>query len=223
MRKGKPKSGIFVGILGTGSPFGPKSIHFRMDKISYSLGLSIGQQFQSLGIKELVTDDFVAAVSDVLSGRDPQVSYTEAKALINDYFTRLQSERFENNKAAGAEYLLINGHRDDVVTLESGLQYQVLKKGDGPRPKATDTVKCHYHGTLINGTVFDSSVDRGEPASFPVGGVIKGWQEILPMMPVGSKWRVVIPYDLAYGERGAGQMIEPFSTLIFDIELLGIL
>ena len=194
-----------------------------MDKISYSLGLSIGQQFQGLGIKEINTADFVAAVKDVLEGRDPQMSYQEAKEIINDYFTKLQSERFENNKAAGAEYLLINGHRDDVTTLPSGLQYQILKKGDGAVPKASDTVKCHYHGTLINGTVFDSSVDRGEPASFPVGGVIKGWQEVLQLMPVGSKWRVTIPYDLAYGERGAGQMIEPFSTLIFDIELLDIL
>ena len=194
-----------------------------MDKISYSLGLSIGQQFQSLGIKDLNTGDFVAAVKDVLEGRQPQIRYTEAKELINAYFTKLQSERFENNKAAGAEYLLINGHRDDVTTLPSGLQYQILKRGEGATPKASDTVKCHYHGTLINGTVFDSSVDRGEPASFPVGGVIKGWQEVLQLMPVGSKWRVVIPYDLAYGERGAGQMIEPFSTLIFDIELLDIL
>ena len=194
-----------------------------MDKISYSLGLSIGQQFQGLGIKDLNTQDFVAAIKDVLEGREPQLKYTEAKEIINDYFTKLQSERFENNKAAGAEYLLINGHRDDVTTLPSGLQYQILKKGEGATPKATDTVKCHYHGTLINGTVFDSSVDRGEPASFPVGGVIKGWQEVLQLMPVGSKWRVTIPYDLAYGERGAGQMIEPFSTLIFDIELLDIL
>lgn len=194
-----------------------------MDKISYSLGLSIGQQFQSLGIKELHTDDFVAAVRDVLEGREPRLHFTEAKELINDYFTKLQSERFENNKAAGAEYLLINGHRDDVTTLPSGLQYRILKRGEGATPKATDTVKCHYHGTLINGTVFDSSVDRGEPASFPVSGVIKGWKEVLQLMPVGSKWRVVIPYDLAYGERGAGQMIEPFSTLVFDIELLDIL
>lgn len=194
-----------------------------MNKISYSLGLSIGQQFQSLGIKDLNTEDFTEAVSDVLSGKEPKVGYREAKELINEYFMKLQSEKFENNKAAGAEYLLINGHRDDVTTLPSGLQYQILKKGDGAIPKATDTVKCHYHGTLINGTVFDSSVERGEPASFPVNGVIAGWQEVLQMMPVGSKWRVAIPYDLAYGERGAGQMIEPYSTLIFDIELLDIL
>ena len=194
-----------------------------MDKISYALGLSIAQQFQSLGIKEIRNEDFIAAVNDVFGGREPQISYTDAKALINEYFTKLQSERFENNKAAGAEYLLINGHREDVVTLPSGLQYQILKKGEGRIPTATDTVKCHYHGTLINGTVFDSSVERGEPASFPVGGVITGWQEVLQLMPVGSKWRVTIPYDLAYGERGAGQMIEPFSTLIFDIELLDIL
>ena len=185
--------------------------------------MSMGQQFRSLGIKELDYDEVARAIREVFEEKEPAVSYAEAKSLINDYLGRLQSERYENNKAAGAEYLLINAHRDDVTTLPGGVQYQILKKGEGRKPTASDTVKCHYHGTLINGTVFDSSYDRGEPASFPVGGVIMGWQEILPMMPVGSKWRVVIPYDKAYGERGAGQMIEPFSTLIFDIELLDIL
>lgn len=193
-----------------------------MDKISYALGLSIGNNFVSSGIKELNMDDFVKGLQDVLSERDPQISYDEAKEVISTYFMQLREDRFENNKAAGAEFLLINGNRQDVTTLPSGVQYQVLKKGDGATPKATDTVKCHYHGTLINGTVFDSSVQRGQPASFPVNGVIQGWQEVLQLMQVGSKWRVAIPYQLAYGERGAGEMIEPYSTLIFDIELLGI-
>ena len=193
-----------------------------MDKISYSLGLSIGNNFISSGIKDLNIDDFVLGLKDVLNEQEPKVTYDEAKNVINAYFMKLQEERFENNKAAGAEFLLINGNRRDVTTLESGVQYQVLTMGDGPKPKATDMVKCHYHGTLINGTVFDSSVNRGEPAKFPVNGVIKGWQEILQLMPVGSKWRVTIPYQHAYGERGAGEMIEPYSTLIFDIELLGI-
>lgn len=193
-----------------------------MDKISYSLGLSIGNNFVSSGIKDLNMDDFVMGLEDVLTERDSKISYDEAKEVIGDYFMKLRDERFENNKAAGAEFLLINGNRRDVTTLPSGVQYQVLTKGEGAMPKATDTVKCHYHGTLINGTVFDSSVERGQPASFPVNGVIQGWQEILQLMPVGSKWRVAIPYQYAYGEHGAGEMIEPYSTLIFDIELLGI-
>lgn len=193
-----------------------------MDKISYALGLSIGNNFKASGVNSISVEDFVAGLNDVLADKDPQISYEDAKVVINEYFMKLQQERFENNKAAGAEFLKINGCREDVTTLPSGLQYQVLVMGDGPKPTLSDSVKCHYHGTLINGVVFDSSVNRGEPAVFPLGGVIKGWTEILQLMPVGSKWRVTIPYDLAYGERGAGQAIEPYSTLIFDIELLGI-
>lgn len=193
-----------------------------MDKISYALGLSIGNNFTASGINEINVEDFAKGISDVLGKKEPDMSYDEAKNIINEYFTRLQEEKFENNKAAGAEYLLINGNKRGVTTLESGVQYEVLKSGDGEKPSATDKVRCHYHGTLINGTVFDSSIQRGEPAVFPVNGVIMGWQEVLPMMNVGSKWRVTIPYQHAYGEQGAGQMIEPYSTLIFDIELLGI-
>ena len=193
-----------------------------MDKISYALGLSIGNNFKASGVNSRAVEDFVAGLNDVLADKDPQISYEDAKVVINEYFMKLQQERFENNKAAGAEFLKINGCREDVTTLPSGLQYQVLVMGDGPKPTLSDSVKCHYHGTLINGVVFDSSVNRGEPAVFPLGGVIKGWTEVLQLMPVGSKWRVTIPYDLAYGERGAGQAIEPYSTLIFDIELLGI-
>lgn len=193
-----------------------------MDKISYALGLSIGNNFKASGVNSIAVEDFVAGLNDVLADKDPQISYEDAKVVINEYFMKLQQERFENNKVAGAEFLKINGCREDVTTLPSGLQYQVLVMGDGPKPTLSDSVKCHYHGTLINGVVFDSSVNRGEPAVFPLGGVIKGWTEILQLMPVGSKWRVTIPYDLAYGERGAGQAIEPYSTLIFDIELLGI-
>lgn len=193
-----------------------------MDKISYALGLSIGNNFMASGIKGIDTDSFMDGLNDVLGEKDLKISYDEAKEIINQYFTQLQEEKFENNKAAGAEYLLINGKKNGVTTLASGVQYEVLKTGEGDKPSSTDKVRCHYHGTLINGTVFDSSVQRGEPAVFPVNGVIMGWQEVLPMMSVGSKWRVVIPYQHAYGERGAGQMIEPYSTLIFDIELLGI-
>lgn len=195
---------------------------YRMDKVSYALGLSIGNNFRNAGIHEVNTEDFVRGFESVMEGKDSELSYEDAKKVVNEYFAQLQEERFENNRAAGAEYQLINSHRDDVTTLESGVQYQVLKSGDGAKPAATDTVKCHYEGSLINGTVFDSSIQRGEPATFPVNGVIKGWQEVLQLMSVGDKWRVVIPYQHAYGEQGAGQLIEPYSTLIFDIELLGI-
>ena len=135
----------------------------------------------------------------------------------------LQEEKLKLNKQAGEEFLHINKGKEGVVTLTSGLQYQILKSGDGPKPSATDQVRCHYHGTLIDGTVFDSSVQRGEPAVFGVNQVIKGWVEALQLMPLGSKWRLFIPSDLAYGAAGAGQSIEPNSALIFDVELLNII
>ena len=193
-----------------------------MEKVSYALGLSIGNNFQNSGIKDLNVEDFVKGLTDVLNDVKPAISYDEAKQVINDYFLKLQKEKLEINKKAGEEFLLINRGRAGVVELPSGLQYQVLKMGDGPKPAATDKVKCHYHGTLINGTVFDSSVDRGTPAVFGVNQVIPGWVEALQLMPVGSKWRLFIPSQLAYGEHGAGEMIEPNSTLIFDVELLDI-
>lgn len=194
-----------------------------MDKVSYALGLSIGNNFQNTGIKELQIDDFVKGLSDVLNGQNPAITYDEAKEVINTFFIKLQKEKLEINKKAGEEFLSINKGRAGVVELPSGLQYQVLKQGNGAKPKATDKVKCHYHGTLINGTVFDSSVERGQPAVFGVNQVIPGWVEALQLMPVGSKWRLFIPSNLAYGEHGAGEMIEPNSTLIFDVELLDII
>ena len=193
-----------------------------MDKVSYALGLSIGNNFQSSGIKQLQVEDFVKGLEDVLGEKQPAISYEEAKQVINDYFMKLQQERLEINKQAGAEFLEINRHKAGVVELPSGLQYEILKQGTGAKPSAKDKVKCHYHGTLINGTVFDSSVQRGEPATFGVSQVIPGWVEALQMMPVGSKWRLFIPSNLAYGEHGAGDVIEPNSTLIFDVELLDI-
>lgn len=193
-----------------------------MDKISYALGLSIGNNFQNSGINNLQVEDFVKGLKDVLGGAEPEISYDEAKQVINDYFMNLQKERLELNKKAGEEFLNINKGKAGVVTLPSGLQYQVLQKGEGPKPTASDKVKCHYHGTLINGTVFDSSVQRGEPAVFGVSQVIPGWVEALQLMPVGSKWRLFIPSDLAYGEHGAGEAIEPNSALVFDVELLDI-
>ena len=193
-----------------------------MDKVSYALGLSIGNNFQNSGINNLQIEDFVKGLKDVLGGAEPEISYDEAKQVINDYFMNLQKERLELNKKAGEEFLNINKGKAGVVTLPSGLQYQVLKQGEGAKPAASDKVKCHYHGTLINGTVFDSSVQRGEPAVFGVSQVIPGWVEALQLMPVGSKWRLFIPSDLAYGEHGAGDAIEPTSALVFDVELLDI-
>ncbi len=193
-----------------------------MDKVSYALGLSIGNNFQNSGIKDLQIADFVLGLSDVLNEKQPAITYDEAKQVINAYFMKLQQEKLEINKKAGEEFLNINKGRAGVVALPSGLQYQVLEMGEGDKPKATDKVKCHYHGTLINGTVFDSSVERGQPAVFGVNQVIAGWVEALQLMPVGSKWRLFIPSELAYGENGAGELIEPNSTLIFDVELLEI-
>lgn len=193
-----------------------------MDKVSYALGLSIGNNFQNSGIKELNIEDFVKGLSDVLNETQPAITYDEAKQVINEFFMKLQQEKMEINKKAGEEFLNINRHKAGVVELPSGLQYQVLQKGNGEKPKATDKVKCHYHGTLINGTVFDSSIERGQPVVFGVNQVIPGWVEALQLMEVGSKWRLFIPSNLAYGEHGAGEMIEPNSTLIFDVELLDI-
>ena len=193
-----------------------------MNKVSYALGLSIGQNFRASGFDEMNLDDFLSGVRDVLEGAEPQMTYDEAKVVINDYFQEVRRKAVEQNKEAGEEFLKINGHKTGVVTLPSGLQYEVIKMGDGEKPALTDTVECHYHGTLINGQVFDSSMDRGQTAKFPLQGVIKGWTEILQLMPVGSKWKVTIPSDLAYGDRGAGEMIQPGSTLIFIIELIAL-
>lgn len=193
-----------------------------MDKISYALGLSIGNNFLSSGISKLDVATFAKAIEDVLNDKQPSMSYDEAKTIINDYFTKLQSEKFENNLKAGQEFLEMNKKRPGVVTLPSGLQYEIIKEGTGPKPKATDQVECHYHGTLINGAVFDSSVQRGTPATFGVNQVIQGWVEALQLMPVGSKWKLFIPSDLAYGQSGAGQSIEPNSALVFEVEVLNI-
>ena len=192
------------------------------DEVSYALGLSIGQNFKASGIKAITSEDFIAGLQDALAERKPQMTSERAREVINQLFTRLQQEESELNAAAGKEYQEIMRHKSGVVTLPSGLQYEIIKEGKGAKPKATDKVRVHYHGTLINGVVFDSSVERGEPAEFPLNAVIPGWTEILQLMPVGSKWRVVIPSELAYGSRGAGDVIRPNMTLIFEIELLDI-
>lgn len=193
------------------------------DEVSYALGLSIGQNFKASGIKAITSEDFIAGLQDALTDREPQMTNERAREVVTQLFMRLQQEEAELNAAAGKEYQEIMRHKSGVVTLPSGLQYEVIKEGSGAKPKATDKVKVHYHGTLINGVVFDSSVERGTPAEFPLNAVIPGWTEILQLMPVGSKWRVVIPSELAYGSRGAGDVIRPNMTLIFEIELLDII
>lgn len=193
-----------------------------MDKISYALGLSIGNNLMTSGINKINFTDFAKAIEDVMSQKQPDISYDEAQNIINEYLTKIQDERFKHNTEAGEAFLAENKKRPEVVTLPSGLQYEIIKEGNGALPKSTDQVTCHYHGSLINGTVFDSSVERGTPATFGVNQVIKGWVEALQLMPVGSKWKLYIPSDLAYGAAGAGQSIEPNSTLIFEVEVLDI-
>lgn len=191
-----------------------------MDKVSYALGIGIGRQLADMGANDIVTEDFAAAMKDVLTGAQLQIDETEAQAMVQEYLQRKGEERLKNVKAEGEAFLADNAKKEGIVTLPSGLQYQVLQEGNGKSPKATDQVKCHYEGTLINGKVFDSSYRRGEPAIFPLNGVIAGWTEGLQLMKEGAKYRFFIPFNLAYGTRGAGQDIPPYATLIFDVELI---
>lgn len=193
-----------------------------MDKLSYALGMSMASNLMNSGLKNIDVDSFVKAFTEIMDNKTPSMSPQEANQILQDYFTKQQDEMLNKNLEAGKAFLEENKKREGVVTLPSGLQYEVINEGDGAIPKATDKVKCHYHGTLIDGTVFDSSVQRGQPAVFGVNQVIKGWIEALQLMSVGSKWRLYIPSDLAYGKQGAGGSIEPNTTLIFDVELLGI-
>lgn len=193
-----------------------------MDKISYALGLSLGSNLLNSGVSGLDINDLTAGIEDILAQKQPKISFDEAQKIINEYFENLQAKAHEKNISEGKAFLESNGKRPEVKTTASGLQYEVLQEGNGDIPKAKDTVKVHYHGTLIDGTVFDSSVNRGQPATFGVTQVISGWVEALQLMPVGSKWRLFIPSNLAYGAQGAGQHIGPHTTLIFDVELLGI-
>ncbi|WP_075591620.1 FKBP-type peptidyl-prolyl cis-trans isomerase [Labilibacter marinus] len=193
-----------------------------MEKLSYSLGLSIAGNLQNSGVAELDIEAFARGVKHQLEAAQPEIAPEEANTIINEFFTAIQGKQFEANIKAGQEFLAENAKRDGVVTLESGLQYEIMTEGTGEKPAATDNVKCHYHGTLIDGKVFDSSVQRGEPATFPVNGVIAGWVEALQLMPLGSKWKLFIPSNLAYGEQGAGQDIGPHTSLVFEVELLEI-
>ena len=194
----------------------------ELDKVSYCFGLSIASNLLSSGVNTINTEAFVDAIRTVYAGQMPEIKPEEANQILQDYFNKLQNERGKAAKEGGEQFLKDNKSKEGVVTLKSGLQYKVISTGNGAIPKSSDTVKCHYEGRLINGAVFDSSIRRGEPAEFPVNGVIAGWVEALQLMPVGSKWQLYIPSDLAYGPHGAGQAIGPNETLIFDIELLDI-
>ncbi len=194
-----------------------------MDKLSYAIGLNIANNLKSSGFVNLSVEDFAEAVKTVYNGESAKMTDAEARTVIQDYFEKVEKEKLTKNLEEGNKFLAENGKREGVVTLPSGLQYEIITEGTGKKPSATDTVSCHYHGTLIDGTVFDSSVMRNQPAEFPVNGVIKGWVEALQLMSEGAKWKLFIPANLAYGERGAGQSIEPNSTLIFEVELLKVL
>lgn len=194
-----------------------------MDKLSYAIGMNIANSLKSSGITNLNIDDFTNAIKAVYGGVKTDLSYDEAKKTINDYFEKLEKELPEKNLKEGKAFLEENKKREGVQTLPSGLQYEILRKGNGKKPSASDRVECHYHGTLIDGTVFDSSVQRGTPAVFGVNQVIKGWVEALQLMEEGAKWRLFIPSELAYGENAPGGAIGPNATLIFDVELLKVL
>jgi len=202
----------------------------NMDRVSYALGLGIGHQLLQMGAQELNIDDFATAIKDVLAGNELKVSHRDAQQIVQDYFAK-QEEKLNKERAAagkvhkeaGEKYLAENAKKEGVVTLPSGLQYQVLQEGNGKKPTAKDQVKCHYEGFLIDGTVFDSSIQRGEPAVFGLQQVIAGWTEGLQLMQEGAKYRFFIPYRLAYGEGGAGASIPPYAALIFDVELIQVM
>ncbi len=197
-----------------------------MDKVSYALGLGIGSQLKGMGAEKLNIDDFAQAIKDSIAGKE-QINASEAQKIVQEFFVEQEkvqraaaAEKGKQMKAEGEKFLAENAKKEGVITTASGLQYMVLKEGTGKSPKATDSVMCHYEGFLTNGTVFDSSIQRGTPATFPLGGVIKGWTEGLQLMKEGGKTRFFIPYNLAYGEEGASGAIPPYAALIFDVELI---
>ena len=194
-----------------------------MDKFSYAIGLGIGQNLLSMGAQGINVEDFAQAIADVLNRKETAISHNEAREIVNKYFTELEEKMNAENIAKGKAFLEENAKKEGIITLPSGLQYEVITEGNGKKPSATDRVKCHYEGTLIDGTLFDSSIKRGQPAVFGVNQVIKGWVEALQLMSEGSKWRLFIPSELGYGAQQAGEMIPPHSTLIFEVELIEVL
>ena len=193
-----------------------------MDKISYALGLSMGQQLLSSGVEKLNYADLAKGIEHVLERQQPEIAYTEAQTILNQFFTELEQKIAGQAKDAGEKFLAENAKRPEVKTTPSGLQYEIIEATIGQKPKATDKVKVHYEGTLVDGTVFDSSYRRGEPITFGLNQVIKGWTEGLQLMSIGSKYKLFIPYQLGYGAQGAGASIPPYAALIFTVELLGI-
>ncbi|MBR6621443.1 MAG: FKBP-type peptidyl-prolyl cis-trans isomerase [Bacteroides sp.] len=194
-----------------------------MDKFSYAIGLGIGQNLLSMGAQGINVEDFAQAISDVLNRKETAISHNEARDIVNQYFAELEAKMNAENIEKGKAFLAENAKREGVVTLPSGLQYEIIKEGNGIKPNANDQVKCHYEGTLIDGTLFDSSIKRGQPTVFGVSQVIKGWVEALQLMPEGSKWKLYIPSELGYGSQQAGEMIPPYSTLIFEVELIKVI
>ena len=195
-----------------------------MDKFSYALGLGIGQNLLNMGAKDIAVNDFAQAISDVLQSAPTAITHKEARDIVNKFFENMAARVNAENKEKGEKFLEENKKRAGVVTLPSGLQYEVIKEGQtGHYAKAADRVQCHYEGTLVDGTLFDSSIQRGQPAVFGVNQVIPGWVEALQLMPEGAKWKLYIPSELGYGAQGAGELIPPHSTLIFEVELLKIL
>ena len=194
-----------------------------MDKFSYALGLGLGRNLKDLGVESVNVEDFANGINDYLSGKELAIADAEARDIVNKKFTELQNMKDAKAKEAGENFLEENAKKPNVKTLPSGLQYEILTEGNGKQPKASDQVKCHYEGTLIDGTLFDSSIKRGQPAVFGVNQVIKGWVEALQLMKEGSKWRLFIPSELGYGAQGAGEMIPPHSALIFEVELIQVL
>ncbi|SKB59301.1 FKBP-type peptidyl-prolyl cis-trans isomerase [Dyadobacter psychrophilus] len=200
----------------------PAVLKNQMDSLSAAIGVSFSNSLSSQGITDINTEVLTKTINASLKGGKTAFTPEDANKFIGEYFQKITEEKGAVFRVEGEKFLAENKKKEGVTTTESGLQYQVIKTGDGPKPTATDKVKTHYHGTLTNGTVFDSSVDRGEPVEFPVNGVIKGWTEALQLMPVGSKWKLFIPYQLAYGERAAGPQIPAYSALVFEVELLEI-
>ena len=193
-----------------------------MEKLSYALGLIIGNNLKGMNIEGLITGEFTRAVEQVLNGEKLEMTEVQAQGLVQEFLREQQEVAGKAAREAGENFLAENAKREGVKVTETGLQYEVLTPALGIKPTPTDTVTCHYEGRLTDGTVFDSSYRRGEPASFPLQGVIRGWTEGLQLMSIGSKFRFFIPFDLAYGAQGAGGSIPPYAALIFDVELIGI-
>ena len=211
----------FASLLIISQSINAQNNNLKMDSFSYSLGILIGNNLKNEGITNISAPDLVEALEDVLMGKG-KIAVQNANELVQKTMSEKAALQSAGVKEEGEKFLAENKNKPGIITTPSGLQYEVIQMGTGKKPSLQDKVKTHYHGTLINGKVFDSSVQRGEPISFPVNGVIKGWTEALQLMPVGSKFKLYIPYQLAYGERGAGADIKPFSALIFEVELLDI-